>query len=214
MNFFSYLCTKLKFHMPKRTPEIEQLLVDVEEKFGTKPHSPADFNELIIAIKKETNASIGLSTLERLWGYVNNVDKPQISSLNKLALYLDYKNWNEYLQYIREREQSNASHILEGAIRASDLGIGRLVGVKIGFISYVFRYLGKMQFEVVMAKHSSILVPGATFTTTFFMKGRPLYLDNLRIEGKEPIVYAAGGGAGLRDVWLVNGDLNLPLDNE
>ena len=64
MNFFSYLCTKLKFHMPKRTPEIEQLLVDVEEKFGTKPHSPADFNELIIAIKKETNASIGLSTLE------------------------------------------------------------------------------------------------------------------------------------------------------
>ncbi len=33
MNFFSYLCTKLKFHMPKRTPEIEQLLVDVEEKW-------------------------------------------------------------------------------------------------------------------------------------------------------------------------------------
>ena len=167
MNFFSYLCTKLKFHMPKRTPEIEQLLVDVEKKFGTKPYSPADFNELILAIKKETNESIGLSTLERMWGYVNNVDKPQISSLNKLARYLGCENWNEYLQYIREREQSNASHILEGAIRASDLGIGRLVGVKIGFISYVFRYLGKMQFEVVMAKHSSILVPGATFTTTF-----------------------------------------------
>lgn len=44
MNFFSYLCTKLKFHMPKRTPEIEQLLVDVEKKFGTKPYSPTIYN--------------------------------------------------------------------------------------------------------------------------------------------------------------------------
>ena len=200
--------------MPKRTPEIEQLLVDVEEKFGMKPHSPADFNELILAIQKETNKSIGLSTLERLWGYVNNVDRPQISSLNKLAHYLGYKDWDEYLQVIRERESSNANHILEGAIRAGDLGIGRLVGVRIGFINYVFRYLGKMKFEVVEAKHSSLLVPGATFITTFFMEGRPLYLDNLKIEGKEPIVYAAGGGAGLRKVWLVNGNLNLPLDDE
>lgn len=202
--------------MPKRTPEIEQLLLDVEKKFGLRPHSPADFNLLILAIEKEIGKSktIALSTLERLWGYVNNVDRPRVSSLNVLTQYIGFSNWDEYLLYIQEKEQSNANHILEGAIRASDLGIGRLVGVQIGHLSYIFRYLGKMQFEVVKAKHSSILEPGATFITTFFMEGRPLYLDNLKREGKAPIVYAAGGGRGLQKVWIINEDLNLPTDDE
>ena len=41
--------------MVNRTPELEQLLLDVEEKFGKHPSSPADYKELILAILKETN---------------------------------------------------------------------------------------------------------------------------------------------------------------
>lgn len=200
--------------MPKRTPEIEQLLIEVEDKFGTKPHSPADFNELILSIRKVTREIISLSTLERLWGYVNNVDKPRISSLNILARYIGYNDWHEYLQFIQEKEKNNSNHILEGAIRSRDLGIGRLIGAKVGFLTYVFRYLGKNKFVVVEAKHSSILVPGSTFETAFFMVGHPLYMDNILREGKDPIVYAGGGGQGLKKVWIINENLNLPLEDE
>lgn len=214
MNFFSYICTKLKFHMPKRTPEIEQLLVDVEEKFGTKPHSPADFNELILAIQKETDEVISLSTLERMWGYVNNVDRPRISSLNILAHYTGYKDWHEYLEVLKKKQQSNSNHILEGAVLARDLGIGRLIGVRIGIVQYVFRYLGKYRFEVVAAKYS-MMKPGDTFTTAFFIVGHPLYLDNWVHGDEPPRIYAAGGGIshGVSKVWLINDHLlNLPKE--
>lgn len=199
--------------MPKRTPEIEQLLVEVEEKFGTHPYTPADYNELILDIKKKTNKSISLSTLQRLWGYVNNVDRPRVSSLDILAMYAGYKDWHEYNLILIEKEQSNSNHILSGAILAKDLGIGRLVGVEIGVRQYVFRYIGKSRFEVVEAKHS-MLKPGDTFTTTFFLVGHPLYLDNWVHGNEPPKLYAAGGGTsrGVSKVWLINEHLNLPLD--
>ncbi len=199
--------------MENRTPEMEQLLLDVEDKFGARPHTPADHNELILAIQKETKESLGLSTIQRLWGYVNNVDRPRNRTLNILSRYVGCNDWDEYLEVLEEKAQSNTKHILDGAIRAKDLGIGRLVGVQIGFIRYVFRYLGNMRFEVVEAKHS-MLKPGDTFITTFFMEGRPLYMDDWRSEGEEPKVYAAGGGAGLKKVWLINEHLNLPIETE
>ena len=199
--------------MEKRTPEIEQLLLDVEEKFGARPRTPADQNELILAIQKVTNESLGLSTIQRLWGYVNNVDKPRRATLNVLARYLEYRDWDEYLDALNEKAKSNANHILDGAIRARDLGIGRLVGVQIGVVKYVFRYLGKMRFEVVETKHS-MLKPGDTFITTFFMVGRPLYLDDWRSEGEESKVYAAGGGAGVKKVFLLNEHLSLPQEDD
>lgn len=200
--------------MPKRTPEIEQLLVEVEEKFGTKPHSPADFNELILAIQRETNGIISLSTLERLWGYVNNVDRPRISSLNVLARYVGYKDWHEYNNVLKEKQRSNSKHILEGAVLARDLGVGHLVGVRIGVRQYVFRYLGKSRFVVVESKYS-MLKPGDTFTTTFFLVGHPLYLDNWVHENEPPQLYAAGGGTsrGVTKVWIINNHLlNLPSE--
>ena len=70
-----------------------------------------------------------------------------------------------------------------------------------------------MRFEVVESKYS-MLKPGDTFVTTFFMEGRPLYIDDWRSKGEEPKVYAAGGGAGLRKVWLINENLNLPSEDE
>ena len=199
--------------MENRTPEIEQLLLDVEEKFGARPHTPADHNELILAIQKEINESLGLSTVQRLWGYVNNVDKPSRHTLNVLARYLDYRDLDEYLEALNEKAKSKENHVLEGAILARDLGIGRLVGVQIGFIKYIFRYLGNSKFQVVESKHS-MLKPGDTFKTEFFMEGRPLFLSDWRTEGEEPKVYAAGGGAGLRKVKLLNEHLNLPKEDD
>ncbi|MBR2166851.1 MAG: hypothetical protein IJ920_00715 [Paludibacteraceae bacterium] len=199
--------------MVNRTPELEQLLLDVEEKFGKHPSSPADYKELILAILKETNERLSESTIQRLWGYIQAPNKIRTNTLVPLTRYVGFRDWEEYLQYLYEKMQSNANHILDGAICARDLGIGRLVGVQIGFRQYVFRYLGNKEFQVVEAKHS-MLKKGDIFETSFFMEGRPLYLDNWRSEGEAPKVYAAGGGAGLRRVWLINGDLNLPSEND
>ena len=51
---------------------------------------------------------LSLSTIKRVWGYVESSGAPRISTLNTLAQFLDYADWNAYLVALEQRKESES----------------------------------------------------------------------------------------------------------
>ena len=79
------------------SPEIIQLRSDIEKHIGRALQSPADFEQLTHRIWEKQHTVLSLSTIKRLWGYVESNGSPRLSTLNTLARFLDFADWNAYL---------------------------------------------------------------------------------------------------------------------
>lgn len=76
---------------------IQSLRQEVENIFGYSPKSPTDFNRLSADIIRRCGDSLAVSTIKRLWGYIDNPHKPTFTTLSLLARYAGYRNWDGYL---------------------------------------------------------------------------------------------------------------------
>lgn len=72
----------------------------IEEKLGwgaSNTWSNQDFQRLSNQLYEKTNVLLSVSTLKRVWGKVTYDSKPSSSTLDALAQYLDYANWQSFI---------------------------------------------------------------------------------------------------------------------
>ena len=79
------------------SPEIQSLRRDIEQRMGVALQSPADFEHLIQQIWDKQHSVLSLSTIKRIWGYVQSNGVPRLSTLNTLSQFLNYADWNAHL---------------------------------------------------------------------------------------------------------------------
>ena len=188
--------------MNKNAPEIIQLRLDVEQRAGLRPSSPADFETLILKIWEVLHENIALSTLERLWGYVDGAENTRQSTLDLLARFVGHQDWREYLEQLTKKEHGSSHSFIGEGLHTQDLQPNQRIEVTwLPNRRCVFRYLGDMRFVVEESIHSKLQV-GSTFLTTFFLKGQPLYMDQLTQSGQSPVSYVAGNNGGIQSVVL------------
>ena len=82
----------------------KRICTAIEEKVGHKMRTPKDFELLSDAIVGQLHQRISTSTLKRLWGYVSNDFTPRISTLNVLAQFAGYDDWDSFCK------ESNLPH--------------------------------------------------------------------------------------------------------
>ena len=82
--------------MNKKTA-IQLLREEVEQKAGRKMMTPKDFDFLSESIFEEIHTRISPSTLKRIWGYLQNDNTPRSTSLNILANYVGYDDWDSFM---------------------------------------------------------------------------------------------------------------------
>ena len=75
------------------TPEIEELKLLIEQKYGKTLGTTTDFEEFSVHLSHDTGQNVSASTLKRLWGYVNDSHKPRMFTLDILAQYLGHANY-------------------------------------------------------------------------------------------------------------------------
>ena len=80
------------------TKDIERLRTVVEQKLGRKVCSPKDFQILHDAVYQECHEMVSISTLKRIWGYVQTTSLPRTSSLTPLAQYAGYADWEDFAE--------------------------------------------------------------------------------------------------------------------
>lgn len=75
---------------------IEFLLRKVEFVFGKTVSTPSDFQNLSADINSRLNEWISISTLKRLWGYVEYTNNPRKDTLDVLSRYIGYKDFSAF----------------------------------------------------------------------------------------------------------------------
>lgn len=186
------------------SPEIKCLRSDLEQRVGQQLQSPADFQLLIQQIWEKNHAVLSLSTIKRLWGYVESNGEPRLSTLNTLAKFLDFADWNAYLVALEQRGGTESAMFTGEGIQTADLQVGDKIAVAWQpNRQCTFRYLGDNQFVVEDSKNAK-LQQGTTFSAARFMISQPMYLDNILFADGTRTSYVAGKRNGLTSVIKLN----------
>lgn len=186
------------------SPEILCLCRDIEQHFGQQLQSPADFQLLLQQIWEKQHAVLSLSTIKRLWGYVASNGTPRLSTLNTMAQFLGFADWNAYLVALEQRGGIESALCTGEGIQTADLQAeDRIVVAWQPNRQCTFRYLGENQF-VVEDSTNAKLQQGTTFSAARFMIGQPMYLDNILLADGTHTSYVAGKRNGLTSVTKIN----------
>lgn len=167
----------------------------IEEAYGKAVRYPADCEHLAANIAEITRESVGVTTLKRIFGFVNDVRSPRLATLDILARYAGYSDYDSMRVILLGEGDSG----FEGNedIRLSALQQGNIVRFEYLPDRMVrVRYLGDGKFEVEESVGSS-LRRGDLLLIRGFAYGQPLTVDSVLREGRNLGRYIAGKTSGL-----------------
>ncbi len=72
------------------------IINDIKTKSGLKFDKTTDFSVLSTKIFKATGRTIGITTLKRLFNYIDDNRNTSNYTLNTIAIYLGYDSWIDY----------------------------------------------------------------------------------------------------------------------
>ena len=188
--------------MKPNETEIVRLCEMVEESVSRKMKTPADFQFLTGVIQERCKETLGVTTLKRIWGYVEGYDTTRFSTLSILARCVGFQDWDDFLaNHNQTGESSNL--VLGRALYPDDLSVGGCLTITWAPDRRVLiEHLGNGAFEVLHSENSK-LKPGDSFHCSCFIIGEPLYLDNFVRDNNPPTLFVVGNKGGLTEVRRV-----------
>lgn len=173
----------------------------IETKLGRIVRYHSDLECLCIEIEKDTKQKISLNTLKRLFGFISGVSEPRLFTLDTIALYLGYSNWDVYLLSLERSGNSGFNSLLE--IKIESLPLFSIV--EFGYEpdrTVQVRYDGENQFKVISSKNSKLLEHDL-LEITHFVFNYPLVILNVIRVGKSLGRFTAGKVGGLTVLKLI-----------
>jgi hypothetical protein len=176
----------------KFSPYVTDLL---KQKSSRDFRLPSDCEYLALDIESVTGEHIGVNTLKRLLGYIDDEREPRISTLDVIARYLGFDNWDVLSIYDSRSNSSFESSAEE--IRVSDLSTGQCIQ-----ISYLpdrqieIAYLGTNRFRVVKSLNSKLKTDDQ-LTITHLVQRYPLLVSEVFRDGKPLGSFTAGKAQGI-----------------
>ncbi|MBQ7422985.1 MAG: hypothetical protein IJV27_12735 [Prevotella sp.] len=76
------------------------IIEKIKQKSSLLFDKAGDFDLLSMYVFKETGRTIGVTTLKRLFNYIDDDRKASEYTLNTIALYLGYKDWKNLIQHV------------------------------------------------------------------------------------------------------------------
>lgn len=190
----------------------KQLCKDIETALCHRMQTPKDFENLRERIYARLHVLVSRTTLMRLWGYVEEDVYPRLYTLNTLAQYLGYQDWEEYNQNALLPKEQQSTPILSRRISViEDLVVGDCLRLtwQPNRTCDVF-YKGELTFCVISAENTRLRI-GNTFCCSVIIEGEPLYIDNLKQGNQPPIAYVCGKKTGVMFEYVAQ-NLHPPLN--
>lgn len=171
-----------------------KLCAEIEKAVGFSMRTPRDFDHLAELVYSRTNERISASTLKRLWGYLDNDIKPRQFTMDVLAKFIGYANYEAYEQ---RNGAVESNLVLARRLNVEELSMGQRI--KLTWQPdrvCIIEHRGEGRFVVLSATNTK-LCEGDTFTCHLFIEHEPLFLDNLIHNGGTPTAYVAGSDNGV-----------------
>lgn len=168
----------------------------VERRLGHGVNTPSEFSRLSLEIEQRTGRTMSVSTLMRMWGYVSSNVKPNMTTLDVLAVYVGYRDYSSFASGddVDGSDEVMADHVnVDKELNARDHVLLRWQPGR----ECLVRYMGNGQWVVERSEHTKLAV-GDTFTCHLIVQGHPLYLDNLVHQSMPPRCYVCGQHNGVQ----------------
>ena len=181
------------------------LITLTNDNIGFIPSSPVEFNDLISRIKKKTDRDISLSSIKRLWGYVTYESFPSITTLNILAQFNGFSNWDSFMVSCRKQKPAaEDSAFIENMVIATDkLSAGdRLCMAWTGEKSCELVCLSHQRFKVSKS-HNIKLLAGDTLTLHTVCVGLPLFASDIKRGNLHLPAYIGAKKSGITEINLI-----------
>lgn len=178
--------------------QTEQLRSDIETALKKKLCTPKDFEFLRERLYARLHVLVSRTTLMRIWGYVDEEVTPRKGTLDILAQFLGYQDWDGYCQNSLLPKEQQSSPIMSRRLSvAKELNRGERLRLtwqpdRVCDIEY----LGNLQFRVTTSENTR-LKSGDTFECSLIIEGEPLYLDHLKQTAQQSISYVCGKLSGV-----------------
>lgn len=187
------------------TPNKNDILIlrkMVEDSVSRKIKTPADFQFLTGVIQERCKETLGVTTLKRLWGYVDGYDSTRYSTLSVLARCVGFRDWDDFLAN-RDPLGDSSGALLGRTIFPENIPTNSCVRISWAPDRRVLlQHLGSGNFKVVESENSK-LKPEDSFHCTCFIIGEPLYLDNFVRGNNPPTLFVVGNKGGLSNVMRI-----------
>lgn len=176
---------------------IEKLRKLVETVFKYPLKTAKDFEALSESIFNRIGVMMSPTTLKRVWGYLNEHVNTRQTTLDILARYCGWQDFNDFCQ--RPEPDVESGNVGTATINVDrDVKIGDRVQLMWAPSRVcVIEYDGHHQWHVVSSEGTR-LSPGDTFKCALIVEKEPLYLDELLHSGTPPGVYICGRKNGVR----------------
>ncbi len=176
----------------KLSPYITELL---REKSGVEIRLSRDCELLALDVDSVTGEHIGVNTMKRLLGFIADERTPRTSTLDIVARYLGYANWDALR--LMDENSSNSAFDDRDEYLACYLEKGQQV-----HISYppnrtlTIENQGDNHFLVLESENSK-LQKGDLLTLTHIVRGYPLLVAEVMREGRSLGAFTAGKAQGI-----------------
>lgn len=180
----------------------KELLKRMQEKSGLAFNQSSHFDVLAQAIFDSTGESLGANTLKRLFGF--NIKKvvPRRSTLDILARYLNFTDFDNLLLELGEEADISAFSPVESV----DIGaLADGASVKISYDpnrTFTLKYLGNFRFRVEDVLGSKNLREGDEVTVSQIAKGHRFVASHVCRDGEDLGAYEAAKSKGIREIEI------------
>ena len=174
----------------------------IEKRLGSAIRYHSDCESLSFEIEKVTKQKVSTNTLKRLFGFIMGVSEPRLFTLDTIALYLGYTNWDVYLSSLDRLGNSGFNSLQE--INISDLALKAVVQFDYEPDRMVqVRYEGENRFTVVAVKFSK-LRENDLLEISHFVLNYPLVILSVIRDGNNLGRFTAGKVGGLSGLKILS----------
>ena len=190
--------------MPDTDQNIALLRQLVEESAGHRLKTSTDFSLLSDEIQNRLGRTLGTSTLKRIWGYIGGYATTRVDTLDILARFTGFPDWNTFVADYCGQEAMQSSHrVITDVLTAEGMEENAVVEVCWNpNRRCLFRYLGGGRF-VVVESHNAKVQEGNTFQCACFTLSEPLYVTHLVHAGQTSDLFVMGKKGGLTSIKVV-----------
>lgn len=180
---------------------IEELKALVESSAGFAVDTSRQFEQLHEQMQHRIGEAVGVSTLKRLWGYIDGYESVRESTLDVLCRFVGFPDWHTFVaDHCGAEDQKTSHRIVTATLSSAEVSVDDRVAIEWNpGRRLLLLHKGEGLYEVLEA-HNSKLAVGDTFHCERFMLCQPLYVDSCVHAGLPPAPFVMGKQGGLTKI--------------
>lgn len=173
----------------------------IEQKFNKEIRYPSDCEALAGDIYRITKNSISTSTLKRIFGFIEGSKEPRLYTLDVLAKYLGYNNWDNYIENLVNID--NSDFVVIDQLEIEHIKPNTKIELRYAPESFILlNYEGDFQFTIIESENSK-LIKGDHLRIFNVIKNYPLIINSVIRNNINLGSYKAAKISGITDIQII-----------